>query len=148
MQVILQEDVEKIGTRGQIVEVAAGFARNYLLPQKLALEASSANLKRLEKIRIVLAKRTATEKEAAEQQAALLANVTVKLVRKAGENDQLFGSVTAADLAEALAAQGFQIDKRHIVLDEPIKILGESAVTVKLVHGVTAQFKAVVEREA
>ncbi|MBZ5699012.1 MAG: 50S ribosomal protein L9 [Acidobacteriia bacterium] len=148
MQIILQEDIEKLGTRGQVVEVAAGYARNYLLPHKLALEASPANIKRLEKIRITLSKRTATEKEAAEQQAALLNSVTVKLARKAGENDQLFGSVTSADLAETLAAQGFQIDKRRIALDEPIKILGESVVTVKLVHGVTAQFKVVIEREA
>jgi large subunit ribosomal protein L9 len=148
MQVILQEDIEKLGARGQVVDVASGFARNYLLPHKLALEASSANLKRLEKIRATLAKRTSTEKETAEQQAALLNNVTVRLTRKAGENDQLFGSVTSADLAEALAAQGFTIDRRRIALDEPIKILGESAVTVKLVHGVTAQFKVVVEREA
>jgi large subunit ribosomal protein L9 len=148
MQVILQEDIEKLGARGQVVEVASGFARNYLLPHKLALEASSANLKRLEKIRATLAKRTSTEKETAEQQAALLNNVTVRLTRKAGETDQLFGSVTSADLAEALAAQGFTIDRRRIALDEPIKILGESAVTVKLVHGVTAQFKVVVEREA
>jgi large subunit ribosomal protein L9 len=148
MQVILQEDIEKLGARGQVVEVAPGFARNYLLPRKLALEASSANLKRLEKIRVTLSKRTATEKEAAEQQASLLNNVTVRLTRKAGENDQLFGSVTAADLAEALAAQGFTIDRRRIALDEPIKIVGESAVPVKLVHGVSAQFKVVVEREA
>ncbi len=148
MQIILQEDVEKLGTRGEVVEVAAGYARNYLLPHKLALEASPANIKRLEKIRITLSKRTATEKGAAEQQAALLNEVTVRFVRKAGENDQLFGSVTSADLADALAAQGFQIDKRRIALDEPIKIIGESVVTVKLVHGVTAQFKVVVEREA
>ena len=148
MQVILQEDVEKLGTRGEVVEVAPGFARNFLLPRKLALEASSANLKRLEKIRVTLAKRTATEKSAAEQQADLLNSVTVKLARKAGENDQLFGSVTAADLAEGLAKQGFQIDKRRIVLDEPIKILGESLVTVRLVHGVAAQFKVIVEKEA
>ncbi len=148
MQVILQEDVEKLGTRGEVVEVAPGFARNFLLPRKLALEASSANLKRLEKIRVTLAKRTATEKSAAEQQADLLNGVTVKLTRKAGENDQLFGSVTAADLAEGLAKQGFQIDKRRIVLDEPIKILGESLVTVRLVHGVAAQFKVIVEKEA
>jgi large subunit ribosomal protein L9 len=147
MQIILQEDVEKVGTRGEVVEVAAGYARNYLLPHKLALEASPANIKRLEKIRITLSKRTATEKDAAEQQAALLNNVTVKLTRKAGENDQLFGSVTSADLADALAAQGFQIDKRRIALDEAIKIVGESAVTVKLVHGVTAQFKVIVEKE-
>jgi len=148
MQIILQEDVEKLGTRGEVVEVAPGFARNFLLPRKLALEASSANLKRLEKIRVTLAKRTATEKSAAEQQADLLNGVTVKLTRKAGENDQLFGSVTAADLAEGLAKQGFQIDKRRIVLDEPIKILGESLVTVRLVHGVAAQFKVIVEKEA
>jgi large subunit ribosomal protein L9 len=148
MQVILQEDVDKLGTRGEVVEVAPGFARNFLLPRKLALEASSANLKRLEKIRVTLAKRTATEKSAAEQQADLLNNVTVKLARKAGENDQLFGSVTAADLAEGLAAQGFQIDKRRIALDEPIKILGESLVTVRLVHGVAAHLKVIVEKEA
>jgi large subunit ribosomal protein L9 len=148
MQIILQEDVEKLGTRGEVVEVAAGYARNYLLPHKLALEASPANIKRLEKIRVTLAKLTATEKDAAEQQAALLNNVTVTLKRKSGENDHLFGSVTSADLADALAAQGFQVDKRRIVLEEPIKVLGETVVPVKLVHGVTAQFKAVVEKDA
>lgn len=148
MQIILQEDVEKLGTRGEVVDVAAGYARNYLLPHKLALEASPANLRRLEKIRVTLAKRTATEKEAAQQQAALINQVTVKLARKAGENDQLFGSVTSADLVDALKAQGFEIDKRRIQLDEPIKILGERGVGVKLVHGVTAEFKAIVEKEA
>ena len=148
MQIILQEDVEKLGTRGEVVEVAPGYARNYLLPHKLALEASPGNIKRLEKIRATLAKRTATEKGAAEQQAALLNAVTVKFARKVGENDQLFGSVTNADLAEALAAQGFEIDKRRIVLAEPLKALGESTVDVKLAHGVTAQFKAVIEKEA
>jgi large subunit ribosomal protein L9 len=148
MQIILQEDVEKLGTRGQVVDVAAGYARNYLLPQKLGLEASPGNLKRLEKIRVTLSKRTATEKDAAEQQAALLNNVTVKFARKAGETDQLFGSVTSADVAEGLAARGFQIDKRRVELPEPIKVLGESAVAVKLVHGVTAQIKVIVEKEA
>jgi large subunit ribosomal protein L9 len=148
MQIILQEDVEKLGTRGEVVDVAPGYARNYLLPHKLALEASPANIKRLEKIRVTLSKRTATEKEAAEQQAALLNEVTVKFARKAGETDQLFGSVTSGDLAEAIKAQGFEIDKRRIALDEPIKNLGESMVAVRLVHGVTAQFKVVVEKEA
>ncbi len=148
MQIILQEDVEKLGTRGEVVDVAPGYARNFLLPKKLALEASPGNLKRLEKIRVTLAKRTATEKESAQQQAALLNQVTVKFARKAGENDQLFGSVTSSDLAEALKAQGFEIDKRRIQLDEPIKIIGEKTVTVKLVHGVTAEFKVVVEKEA
>ena len=148
MQIILQEDVEKLGTRGEVVNVAPGYARNYLLPHKLALEASPANLKRLEKIRVTLAKRTATEKDAAQQQANLLNQVTVKFARKAGENDQLFGSVTAADLADALKAQGFEVDKRRIQLDEPIKIVGEKTVGVKLVHGVTAEFKTIVEKEA
>ena len=148
MQIILQEDVEKLGTRGEVVEVAAGYARNFLLPHKLALEASPANIKRLEKIRVTLAKRTATEKEAAQQQADLLNQVIVKFTRKSGENDQLFGSVTSADLADALKAQGFEIDKRRIQLDDPIKTIGERAVTVKLVHGVTAEFKVAVEKEA
>jgi large subunit ribosomal protein L9 len=148
MQIILQEDVEKLGARGEVVEVAPGYARNYLLPHKLALEASPANIKRLEKIRITLSKRTATEKDAAEQQAALLNNVTLKFSRKAGETDQLFGSVTSGDVSEALKAQGFEVDKRRIALDEPIKSLGESLVTVKLVHGVTAQLKVVVEKDA
>ena len=148
MQIILQEDVEKLGTRGEVVEVAPGYARNYLLPHKLALEASPANLRRLEKIRVTLAKRTATEKEAAQQQAALVNQVTLKFTRKSGENDQLFGSVTSGDLADGLKAQGFEIDKRRIQLDEPIKTLGEKPVTVKLVHGVTAEFKVVVEKEA
>jgi len=130
-----------------VVEVAAGYARNYLLPHKLALEATVDNIKRLEKIRVTLSKRTATEKDAAHRQAELLNQVTVKFVRKAGETGQLFGSVTSGDLADALKAQGFEIDKRRIELAEPIKIVGESLVTVKLVHGVTAEFKVVVEKE-
>jgi large subunit ribosomal protein L9 len=148
MQIILQEDVEKLGARGEVVNVADGYARNYLLPRKLALEASPGNLKRLEKIRGALAKRTATERDQALKQAELLNAVSLTLARKAGENEQLFGSVTSADLAEALAAQGFEVDKRRIQLDEPIKALGEYSVPVKLVHGVMATFKAVVTREA
>lgn len=147
-EVILTHNIVGLGGESDQVKVAAGYARNYLLPQKLALEASPANIKRLEKIRITLSKRTATEKDAAQQQAALLNQVTVKFSRKAGENDQLFGSVTSADLSDALKAQGFEIDKRRIQLDEPIKIIGERPVTVKLVHGVTAEFKVLVEKEA
>ena len=139
MQIILQEDVEKLGTRGEVVEVAAGYARNYLLPHKLALEANASNVKRLEKIRATLAKRTATEKDAAHQQAALLSQVAVKLTRKAGENDQLFGSVTSADLADALQKQGFEIDKRRIELDEPIKTLGDYTVSVRLHRDVSVE---------
>ncbi len=147
MQIILQEDVEKLGNRGEVVEVKEGYARNFLLPHKLALPASAANLKRLEKIRATLAKRTATERDQAQLLANTLAGVTVTLIRKAGENDQLFGSVTSADLAEALAKQGYTVDKRRIQLDEPIKLIGESMVNAKLHADVTAQFKVVVTRE-
>ena len=147
MQIILQENIEKLGERGEVVTVAEGYARNYLLPRKLALEASPGNLKRIEKIRGSLAKRTATEREQAQKQAELLNSVTVTLARKAGENDQLFGSVTAADLAEALAKQGFEVDKRRIQLEEPIKTVGEFTVTAKLVHDVAATFKVIVTRE-
>ena len=148
MQIILQEDIEKLGTRGEVVTVKEGYARNYLLPRNLALEASPSNLKQLERIRGRLAKRTATEKGHAEAQAAALSGVTLALTRKAGENDQMFGSVTAADLSEALAAQGYELDKRRIQLAEPIKTMGEHEVTAKLVHGVTATFKVTVTREA
>ena len=106
MQIILQEDVEKLGTRGQVVDVAEGYARNFLLPRKLALEASAGNMKRLEKMRATFAKKEATEKGDAQKLAGLLAGVSLELTRKAGENDQLFGSVTSADISEALAAQG------------------------------------------
>ena len=147
MQIILQEDVEKLGTRGQVVEVAAGYARNFLLPRKLAIAATPGNLKRLEKIRSVLDKRTATEREGAQKQADVLAAASVTLARKAGENDQLFGSVTTADIAEALAAQGYQVDKRKIEVREPIKLIGEYQVTAKLHHDVTATIKVVVQRE-
>ena len=122
MQIILQEDIEKLGTRGEVVSVKEGYARNFLLPRKLALEASPGNLKRLEKIRTTLAKRTSTEREQAQKQAELLKDVTLTFSRKAGENDQLFGSVTAGDIAEALAAQGFEIEKRRSNSPSPSKL--------------------------
>jgi large subunit ribosomal protein L9 len=147
MQIILQEDIEKLGTRGQIVEVAEGYARNFLLPRKLALAATPANLKRLEKMRAVFAKREANEKEAAQKLAELLSSVTLSLSRKAGENDQLFGSVTSGDVADALAAQGYSIDKRKIQLDEPIKLIGEYQVPIKLHRDVSGAVKLVVQRE-
>jgi large subunit ribosomal protein L9 len=147
MQIILQEDVEKLGTRGQVVEVAEGFARNFLLPRKIALQATAGNLKRLEQIRGHLAKRTAGEKGVAQQLADTLSTATVTLSRKAGETNQLFGSVTSADIADALAAQGHKVDKRSIHLDEPIKVIGEYDVPVKLVHGVTGSVKVIVNRE-
>ena len=147
MQIILQEDVEKLGTRGQLVEVAEGYARNFLLPRKLGLEATAGNLKRLEKMRANFAKKEATEKAAAQQQGELLAAVSLEFTRKAGENDQLFGSVTSGDIAEALAAKGFEIDKKRIVLAEPIKIMGDYEVPVKLHREVAANVKIAVKKE-
>ncbi len=113
MQIILQEDIEKLGHRGDVVTVKPGYARNFLLPQKLAVEATAGNLKAIERIRTSLAKKTATEMEAAQKQAELLNGVSLKFTRKTGENDQMFGSVTSGDIAEGLAAQGFKIDKRQ-----------------------------------
>jgi large subunit ribosomal protein L9 len=147
MQIILQEDVEKLGTRGQVVEVAEGYARNFLLPRKLALEASAGNLKRLEKMRTVFAKKEAVERADAEKLAELLGTVSLEFTRRAGENDQLFGSVTAADVSEALAAQGYTVDKRKVVLQEPIKVVGEFQVPVKLHREVGANVKVVVKKE-
>jgi large subunit ribosomal protein L9 len=147
MQIILQEDVDKLGTRGQVVEVAEGYARNFLLPRKLAMPASAGNLKRLEKIRTTLAKLTATERDAAQKVADQLNGVVITLVRKAGENDHMFGSVTSADLAHELASHGHEVDKRKIQLAEPIRTLGEYQVPVKLYSDVTAEFKVVVKRE-
>lgn len=147
MQIILQEDVEKLGMRGQVVEVAEGYARNFLLPRKLALEASAGNLKRLEKMRAVFAKKEAVERADAQKLAELLANVSLEFTRRAGENDQLFGSVTSADVAEALAAQGYTVDKRKVGLAEPIKIVGEFEVPLKLHRELTANVKVVVKKE-
>jgi large subunit ribosomal protein L9 len=143
----LQEDVEKLGTRGQVVEVKEGYARNFLLPRKLALEASAGNMKRLEKMRAVFAKKEAVEKGDAQKLAELLAGVSLELTRKAGETDQLFGSVTSADLSEALAAQGFTVDKRKIALAEPIKVIGEYEVPLKLHREVSATVKLTVKKE-
>ena len=147
MKIILQESVEKLGTRGAVVDVAAGYARNYLLPRELAIPATPGNLRRLEKIRSTLSKREATEREAALQTAAALAGITLTISRKAGENEQLFGSVTSADIAEALEAKGHKIDKRRIQLDEPIKLIGEYKVPVKLFHDVTQEVALTVVAE-
>jgi large subunit ribosomal protein L9 len=147
MQIILQEDVEKLGNRGELVEVAAGYARNFLLPRKLALVATPGNMKRLEKMRVAFAKKEATEKGAAETLAQALAGVSLTLSRKAGENDQLFGSVTTGDISEALAAQGYTIEKRKIALTDPIKLVGEYEIPLKLHREVTANVKLAVTKE-
>ena len=148
MQIILQEDVEKLGTRGQVVEVAEGYARNFLLPRKLALEASAGNMKRLEKMRATFAKKEATEKGDAQKLAELLAGVSLEIARKAGENDQLFGSVTSGDISEALATKGFNVEKRKIALADPIKVIGDFEILVKLHREITANVKLSVKKEA
>lgn len=148
MQIILQEDVEKLGTRGQVVTVAEGYARNFLLPRKLALEASPGNMKRLEKMRVAFAKKEATEKGDAQKLAELLAGVSLTISRKAGENDQLFGSVTTGDIADALAAQGYNVEKRKITLADPIKLIGEYEIPIKLHREVSATVKLTVQKES
>jgi large subunit ribosomal protein L9 len=147
MQIILQEDVEKLGHRGDVVTVKPGYARNFLLPKKLAVEATPGNMKALERIRGALAKKTATELDAAKKQAELLNSVSLKFTRKTGENDQMFGSVTSGDIADGLKAQGFSIDKRQVQIGEPLKILGEFPVTVKVFRDVTAEIKVQVGKE-
>jgi large subunit ribosomal protein L9 len=147
MQIILQEDIEKLGHRGDVVTVKPGYARNFLLPRKLALEATTGNMKALERIRTSLAKKTATELDAAQKQAGQLNGISLRFTRKTGENDQLFGSVTSADIAEGLGAQNFKVDKRQIQLPESIKALGEYTVTVRVFRDVTAEVKVHVEKE-
>jgi len=148
MQIILQEDVEKLGNRGDVVTVKPGYARNFLLPNKLAVEATPGNMKALERIRAALAKKTATELEAAKKQAELLGAVALKFTRKTGENDQMFGSVTSGDIAESLKKEGFEVDKRQIQLPEPLKTLGDFPVTIKVFRDVTAQIQVNISKEA
>jgi len=147
MKLILQEDVEKLGTRGQLVDVADGYARNFLLPRSLGIEATPGNMKRLDKMRANFAKKEATEKGDAQKLAELLAAVSLSFARKAGENDQLFGSVTSGDISEALSAQGFNVEKRKITLAEPIKVVGDYEIPVKLHREVTAAVKVTVKKE-
>ena len=130
-----------------MVTVTPGYARNFLLPQKLAIEATSGNMKALERMRTSMAKKTATELEAAQKQAALLNGISLKYTRKTGENDQMFGSVTSGDIVDGLTAQGFKIDKRQVQIADPIKTLGEFPVTIKVFRDVTAQIQVHVEKE-
>ena len=147
VQVILQEDIDKLGNRGDVVDVKPGYARNYLLPRNLAIEATPGNMKALERIRTSLAKKTATELEAAKKQVELLNGVSLNFKRKTGENDQMFGSVTTSDIAEGIAAQGFKIDKRQVQLNEPIKSVGEHDIAIKVFRDIVATVKVAVEKE-
>ncbi len=147
MEVILLENVEKLGSRGQVVKVAGGYGRNYLLPKKLAIAATPQNRKLIEQQRVRFLKLEAKEKGDAEDLATLLQGVSVSLTRKSGEKGTLFGSVTAMDVAERLAAQGYNIDKRKIALASPLKVLGEYDVPIRLHRDVTAFVKVKVEGE-
>ncbi|MBZ5522552.1 MAG: 50S ribosomal protein L9 [Acidobacteriia bacterium] len=147
MEVILKEDVPKLGQRGEVVKVAEGYGRNYLLPHKLAIEATAGNKAVIEQMRQSAVRRTAVEKADAEALAKQLEGVTLTFQRKAGEKDHLFGSVTSSDLADGLEKKGFNIDRRKIQLAEPLKSLGEVEVPIKLHRDVTSRIKVVIEKE-
>jgi large subunit ribosomal protein L9 len=148
MEVILRDHVDNLGKRGEIVKVADGYARNFLLPRKLALPATDANRKWVERERKIAEARDLEERGAAEAIATRLNALELTISRKTGENDQLYGSVTNGDIAELLAAKGFDIDRRKILLPDPIKALGENTVPVKLHREVTANVRVTVAKEA
>jgi large subunit ribosomal protein L9 len=148
MEVILKEDVDNLGHRGDVVKVAEGFGRNYLLPRKLAMQATQANKAVIEQMKTSAARRSATEKVQAEELAAKLEPVVLSFTRKSGEEGRLFGSVTSSDIATELGAKGFEIDRRKVQLPEALKTVGEFSVGVKLHREVTAHIKVKVLAEA
>jgi large subunit ribosomal protein L9 len=148
MEVILKEDVPKLGHRGEVVKVAEGYGRNYLLPHKLAIEATAANRAVIEQMKQSAVRKSAVEKADSEALSKQLEGVSLSFQRKAGEKDHLFGSVTSSDIAEALERQGFNIDRRKIQLHESLKSLGEFDVPIKLHRDVTTRIKVTVEKEA
>ncbi len=141
MEVILRDHVENLGRRGEVVKVADGYARNYLLPRKLALPATPANMKVVERQRKIADAKEAAERSDAESLAARLAQAEIVMARRVGEHEALYGSVTSSDIAEDLAAKGFDIDKRRIQLAEPLKQVGEFTVPMKLHRDVVAQLR-------
>jgi large subunit ribosomal protein L9 len=147
MEVILREHVEHLGERGEVVKVAAGYARNYLLPRKLALLVTAGNKKQIERERAKFEAREAEEKKVINAQAEKLAGTEVVITRRVGDTQALYGSVTTADIAEALAAKGFDIDKRKLVLADPLKSIGEVDVPVKLHREITVNIKVKVVAE-
>jgi len=148
MEVILKEDVAKLGNRGEVVRVAEGYGRNFLLPKKLAIEANAANKAVIEQMKAAAVRRSAKEKSEAEELSKQFDGLEVSFTRKSGENDQLFGSVTAGDIAEALEKKSFHIDRRKIQLHEPLKTIGEFIVPIKLHKDVTTHLKVLVGKEA
>lgn len=147
MEVILREEIEKLGHRGSLVKVAGGYARNYLLPKKLAVLATDANRKIVEQEREAWLRKEAKLKSDAEDLGKLISSVTLTFRQKVGENDHLFGSVTAKDIADALEKQNFHVDRRKVHLEEPIKTLGEHRVTLRLHRDVSTEIPVVVEKE-
>ncbi len=147
MEVILRQHVDNLGERGQIVKVADGYARNYLLPRKMALPATEGNKRHVERERRIMETREAEEKGQAEVLASRLSAVEISIARRVGDTEQLYGSVTAADIAEYLKAKGFEVDRRRLVLADPIKTLGEHGVPLKLHRNVTVPLKVKVVRE-
>ena len=147
MEVILREDVEKLGSRGSVVKVADGYARNFLLPKRLAVAATGANKKIVEQEREAHLRREAKVKTDSEDLAKLMANVKLTFRQKVGENNQLFGSVTAKDIADALEAQRFHIERRKVQLEEPIRTLGDHKVTLRLHRDVSTEIDVVIEPE-
>jgi large subunit ribosomal protein L9 len=147
MRIVLRDDVDKLGRRGEVVDVTAGYARNFLLPKGKALPATEGNLKRVEQERRKHAVHLAKEKEDAASMGRRLAGLSCTIVRKVGENEQLYGSVTAADIAEYLEKEGVVIDKRRILLEEPLKALGIYTIPVKLHAEVTGEIRVWVVKE-
>jgi large subunit ribosomal protein L9 len=147
MEVILREDIDKLGSRGQLVKVAPGYARNFLLPRRMAVAATEANKKIVEQERQAHLRREAKEQADAQELAKMMASVELRIAQKAGEADQLFGSVTAADISVALEKAGYTIDRRKVHLEEPIKTLGDFKVAVRLHRDVTVEIPVHVVRE-
>jgi large subunit ribosomal protein L9 len=148
MEVILKEDVNKLGSRGDVVKVAEGYGRNFLLPHKLAIEATAGNKAVIGQMKAASVRRSAKEKSQAEELAKQFEGLSVSFQRRSGEHDQLFGSVTSGDIAEGIAKKGINLDRRQIQLHDPLKTVGEFTIPVKLHKDVTAHLKVVIEKEA
>jgi large subunit ribosomal protein L9 len=147
MEIILREHIDNLGRRGDIVKVAEGYARNYLLPRKLALPATDGNKQHVERERKIMEARESDERAQAQAIAVRLESVEIEMARRVGDTEQLYGSVTSADIADYLKSKGFEIDRRKLILPEPIKTLGEHQVPLRLHRDVTVSLKVQVAKE-
>jgi len=148
MEVILKQDVPKLGNAGDVVKVADGYGRNFLLPKKLAIEATAQNKAVIEQMKAAALRRAAREKGQAEEYARKFEGIVLTFVRRAGEGDHLFGSVTSSDIAQELESKGLPVERRKIELDHPIKTVGEHTVSIRLHRDVHASIKVTVQKEA